>query len=54
MPHMAPEGGRRLGGVVGGLIDKNFGGFNKFGELFTSIAVKVEGVGWVYYPSVCP
>ena len=47
-PNMAPEGrgGGRPGGRTADLIEAQFGGFDKFKELFTRAASSVEGVGW--------
>lgn len=47
-PNMAPEGkgGGTPGGRVGDLVNRYFGGFEKFKDLFTQVAAKVEGVGW--------
>lgn len=49
-PNMAPEGkgGGTPGGRLADAIDKNFGGFENFKNLFTAVAKTVEGVGWAY------
>ncbi|MGC9009150.1 MAG: superoxide dismutase [Sulfolobales archaeon] len=46
--NMAPagKGGGTPGGYLGDLIDKSFGSFQKFKELFSAAAKNVEGVGW--------
>ena len=47
-PNMAPpgKGGGTPGGRVADLIDQQFGGFEKFKQLFSAAAKSVEGVGW--------
>ncbi|BAN89996.1 superoxide dismutase [Aeropyrum camini] len=47
-PNMAPpgKGGGTPGGRVADLIEKQFGGFEKFKSLFSAAAKTVEGVGW--------
>ena len=47
-PNMAPhgKGGGTPGGRIGDLIDRHFGGFEKFKRLFSAVAKGVEGVGW--------
>jgi Fe-Mn family superoxide dismutase len=47
-PNMAPpgKGGGRPGGRIGDLIDKFFGSFEAFKNLFGQAAKTVEGVGW--------
>ncbi len=46
--NMAPpsKGGGSPGGLLGDLIDKTFGSFQKFKDLFSVAAKNVEGVGW--------
>ncbi|MDT7895242.1 MAG: superoxide dismutase [Desulfurococcales archaeon] len=47
-PNMAPpgKGGGKPGGVTADLINKTFGSFEKFKDLFSAAAKNVEGVGW--------
>jgi len=46
--NLAPtgKGGGKPVGVLGGTLDKEFGGFEKFKKEFTQAAVSVEGSGW--------
>jgi Fe-Mn family superoxide dismutase len=46
--NLAPtgRGGGTPGGVLGDVIDKEFGGFERFRKEFAQAAVSVEGSGW--------
>ena len=54
-PNLAPagKGGRSPGGVLGDVIEKEFGSFERFKKEFTQAAVSVEGSGWAAL-TVCP
>jgi len=47
-PNLAPatKGGGKPGGVLGDVIEKEFGSFDRFKKEFTQAAVSVEGSGW--------
>lgn len=47
-PNMAPpgKGGGSPGGKLADLINRDFGGFDKFKAQFSDAAKTVEGVGW--------
>jgi Fe-Mn family superoxide dismutase len=45
---MKPDGGGKPGGKVAGLLDKAFGGYDKFAEQFKDTAVKRFGSGWAW------
>lgn len=51
--NMAPpgKGGGKPGGVLGDLIEKQFGSFEKFKQIFTEAANSLPGTGWtvLYY-----
>jgi superoxide dismutase, Fe-Mn family len=42
----AGKGGGKPGGAIGDMIDKEFGGFERFKMEFTKAAASVEGSGW--------
>jgi Fe-Mn family superoxide dismutase len=46
--NLAPpgKGGGKPGGVLSGLLEKEFGSFERFKKEFTQAAVSVEGSGW--------
>jgi Fe-Mn family superoxide dismutase len=46
--NLAPpgKGGGKPGGVLGGVIEKEFGSFERFKKEFTQAAISVEGSGW--------
>lgn len=45
---MSPAGGGKPGGELGNLIEKSFGGFDKFKDQFAAAAVARFGSGWVW------
>ncbi len=47
-PNMAAagNGGGKPGGALGDLLEKEFGGFDRFKKEFTHAAVSAEGSGW--------
>lgn len=46
--NLAPtgKGGGKPGGILGDVIEKEFGGFDRFKKEFTQAAISVEGSGW--------
>lgn len=42
----AGKGGGKPGGTIGDVIEKEFGGFERFKKEFTQTAISVEGSGW--------
>ncbi len=45
---MSPTGGGTAGGDIGKALDKNFGSFDKFRELFSKAAATRFGSGWAW------
>ena len=47
-PNLAPfsEGDREPGGVIGDVLEQEFGSFDRFKKEFTQAAASVEGSGW--------
>ena len=45
-PNMSPNGGGKPGGRIADYIDREFGSFEAFQNIFTKAANTVEGVGW--------
>lgn len=44
--NMAPNAGGRPGGLIGQLIERDFGGFEAFRAQFSAAAINVEASGW--------
>lgn len=54
-PNMSPDGGGKPGGVLGDVIENDFGSFENFKDEFSATAGSVEGSGWgmlVYEPEL--
>jgi len=47
-PNLDPvgKGGGKPGGVIGDVLEKEFGSFDRFKKEFTQVAMSVEGSGW--------
>lgn len=45
---MPPKGGNKPQGASEALINKKYGNFNNFKKEFTSVAMSIQGSGWVY------
>ncbi len=45
---LSPDGGKPPKGKIGELIDRDFGGFSNFKELFSATAIKLFGCGWAW------